>query len=178
MKSVEIVYDPRNMEHIYWIKEDGRQYITLNLLDKSRDFKDMYLEDVIAAHKKAAALRHATRKSQLQQEMELDQTILKIAKQAVKKTNTDSNASTSKTQRLKNIGDNRADEKEQNRQIEAFTTLTQSNNKPGEIVAFPTEQFQSDSQDQDDRNLDYNARMMEKIRQRKEKAKHEKSKSE
>ncbi|MBB5335736.1 Mu transposase C-terminal domain-containing protein [Pectinatus brassicae] len=174
IKTVEIVYDPRNMEQIYWLKEDGHQYITLNLLDKSRHFKDMYLEDVIATHKKAASLRHEARKSQLQQETELDQRILKIAKHARKKTNTDINANISKTKRLKNIGNNRAEEKERNRKIEAFMPC---NDNSGGIVPFPIEQSPMDFQDQDNKNLDYNAQMMKKIRQRKEKAKHEKSKS-
>jgi hypothetical protein len=87
LKSVEIVYDTRNMEHIYWLKEDGVNYITFNLLERSRDFQGMFLEDVVSANNKAAKLRQAARKSQLQQETELDQTIMRIAKESTKKTN-------------------------------------------------------------------------------------------
>jgi hypothetical protein len=172
LKSLEIVYDPRNIERIYWLKEDGIQYIILNLLDRSRDFKGMYLEDVISANKKAAALRQSARKSQLQQETELDQAIIKIAKQAVKKTNAAINPNISKAQRLKNIKDNRAEEKGRNRQTEAFTAPSGLHNEAAEILPFKA---QSVSQSEDVKVLDYNARMMEKIRQRKEKDKHEKS---
>lgn len=85
LKSVDIVYDARNMDHIYWLKEDGIKYITFNLLERSRDFQGMFLEDVVSANNKASKLRQAARKSQLQQESELDQTIMKIAKESTKK---------------------------------------------------------------------------------------------
>lgn len=54
--SIEIVYDPRNVEHIYWLKEDGVSYITFNLLERSHWFQENVLEDVIAANKKAMKL--------------------------------------------------------------------------------------------------------------------------
>lgn len=177
LKSLEIVYDPRNIERIYWLKDDGTQYLTLNLLDKSLDFKGMYLEDVISAHKKAAALRQSARKSQLQQETELDQAILKIARKATKETDAAIDPTLSKSQRLKNIRDNRANEKEKNRQIEAFTSPVSANEEPATIVQFSTDKAQLSSQNESESTSDYNARMMEKIRQRKEKLKNEKYKS-
>jgi len=121
LKSVDIVYDTRNIEHIYWLKEDGINYITFNLLERSRDFKGMFLEDVVSANNKAAKLRQTARKSQLQQETELDQTIMKIAKESTKKTNKAIDSTVSKAKRLKDIRPNRAEEKGRDRKEEAFT---------------------------------------------------------
>ena len=175
LKNIEIVYDPRNIERIYWPKDDGSNYITLNLLDKSRDFRDMYLEDVISAHKKAAGLRQSARKSQLQKETELDQVIMKIARNATKKTNAVIDPVVSKKQRLEDIGENRASEKEENRKIEAFTSELKVNQVLGKVVSFPVD---NSSQNESEGSSDYNTRMMEKIRQRKEKLKNEKHKPE
>lgn len=172
-KSIEIVYDPRNIERIYWLKDDGINYLTLNLLDKSRDFKDMYLEDVISTHKKATGLRQLARKSQLQKEIELDQSIMNIAKKATNKTKSTIDSTVSKAKLLQDIGENRATEKEKNRQTEAFTSLVSRNGSTASVLQFPTDKAPVSSQNESEGSSDYDTRMMEKIRQRKEKLRNE-----
>lgn len=179
LKSIPIVYDPRNLEHVYWLKEDGIHYITFNLLNKSFDFKEMFLEDVIAANKRVAQLRQFARKSQLQRESELDQTMLQIAKKATKKTNSalDLDPAASKMQRIKDIRSNRAEEKEKNRQEEAFVPELPKKNTPTPVIAFSDGQLQTNINTVSETEpLDYNARLMGKIRQRKEKLKHDEDK--
>lgn len=177
LKKLEIVYDPRNIERIFWLKDDGVNYLTLNLLEKSYDYKGMYLEDVISTHKKAAGLRQLARKSQLQKETELDQAIMKIAKKANKKTNSAIDPNISKSKRLQDVRDNRAIERENNRLSEAFTSSVNINETSASIVPFP-DKAQLSSQGESESLSDYNARMMERIRQRKEKLKNEKYKPE
>lgn len=168
LKKLEIVYDPRNIKHIYWLKDDGIQYITLNLLERSCDFKDMYLEDVIFANKEASSLRQEARKTQLQHEADLDQAMIKISKQASKETKLSTTSNISKSKKLKNIKTNRAEEKERNRQEEAFTPLPAIHDELAENVRF---EEQVSEQSEVELEMDYNARMMKKIRERKEKAK-------
>jgi len=176
LKSIGIVYDPRNMEHIYWLKEDGMSYLTFNLLDRSGDFKGMFLEDVISAGQKAAKLRQTARKSQLQQETELDQTILRITKEATQKTNREIDSTVSNTQRLKDIRSNRAQEKERNRRDEAFAPQINPKDNPASVITFqdikPQTSLQNDSKVED---VDYNSRMMDKIRRRKEELRNDKN---
>lgn len=176
LKSVEIVYDSRNMEHIYWLKEDGINYITFYLLERSRDFQGMFLEDVVSANNKAAKLRQAARKSQLQQETELDQTIMRIAKESTKKTNNALDSTVSKSKRLQDIRSNRAEEKERNRKDEAFTPDVDQKDVPTPIISFPDVKPQIPSQNEPEAETsDFNSRMMEKIRLRKEKLKNDKN---
>lgn len=176
LKSIGIVYDPRDMEHIYWLKEDGVNYITFNLLERSRDFKGMFLEDVISANKKATQLRQSAKKSQLQQEVELDQTIMRIAKESTKKTNAAIDSTASKAKRLRDIGSNRAEEKERNRKEEAFVPEIINKDVPTSIIPFPNIKQQSSLENEPEAGKsDYNSRMMEKIRQRKEKLKNDKN---
>ncbi|HWQ42136.1 MAG TPA: Mu transposase C-terminal domain-containing protein, partial [Desulfosporosinus sp.] len=176
VKSVDIVYDTRNMEHIYWLKEDGMSYITFNLLERSRDFKGMFLEDVVSANNKAAKLRQVARKSQLQQETELDQTIMKIAKESTKKTNEAIDSTVSKVKRLKDIKSNRAEEKERNRKEEAFIPDEDQKDAPTPIISFPDVEQQISLQNEPGAETsDFNSRMMEKIRLRKEKLKNDKN---
>jgi len=176
LKSIGIVYDPRNMEHIYWLKEDGMSYITFNLLERSGNFKGMFLEDVITAGKKAAQLRQRARKTQLQQETELDQIILRIAKEATKKTNKEIDYTISKRQRLKNIRSNREQEKEINRREEAFAPKTKPKDVPAPVIPFQGIELKTSLQNEPEAGeSEYNTRMMEKIRRRKEKLRNDKS---
>jgi len=176
LKSIDIVYDTRNMEHIYWLTEDGINYITFNLLERSRDFQGMFLEDVVSANNKAAKLRQSARKSQLQQETELDQTIMRIAKESTKETNKAIDSTVSKAKRLKDIRSNRAEEKERNRKEEAFTPDVDPKDVPTPIVSFPDVKTQIPSQNEPEAETsNFNSRMMEKIRLRKEKLKNDKN---
>ena len=176
LKSIGIVYDPRNVEHIYWLKEDGMSYITFNLLERNGDFKGLFLEDVISASKKVAKLRQIVRKSQLQQETELDQTILRIAKESTKKTNKEIDPTVSKTKRLKDIRTNRAQEKEGNRLEEAFTLEASPNDVPAPVIPFQNVKQQISLQNEPEAGeSDYNSRMMEKIRRRKERLRNDKN---
>lgn len=175
LKSIGIVYDPRNMEHIYWLKEDGISYITFNLLERSGDFKGMYLEDVIFAGKKAVQLRQIARRSQLQQETELDQTILRIAKEATIKTDKEIDPTVSKRQRLKDIRFNRSQEKERNRLEEAFTPEVSPKDVRATVIPIQSIKSPTSSQNEEAGEFDYNSRMMEKIRRRKEELRNDES---
>lgn len=175
LKSIGIVYDPRNMEHIYYLKDDGVNYITFNILDRSRDFQDMFLEDVMAANQKATKLRQTAQKLQLQKETELDQIIMKIAKESTKNTNQAIDPKLSKAQKIKDIRVNRAEEKELNRKTEAFTPETVARDVPTSVIPFPGTTLPSSLETETADEPDYNARMMDKIRQRKEKLKNDKT---
>jgi hypothetical protein len=174
LRSLPIVFDPRNVGHIYWLKEGGREYTTFNLLDMCQDYKHMYLEDVIAANDQANALRKQARNSQLQQEVDLDQSIINIGKNAERDTNSVIQPGESKYKRIKDIKENRTEELKMNRQSDAFVPDMPHNQTP--VLSFPNGAGNETASDNSEtESLDYNARLMEKIRQRKEALKRGKS---
>lgn len=177
LKRLEVVYDPRNVDNIFLLEDDGESSIVLNLLDTDRDYKGMFWEDVAYINQQAAKLHRTAKKSQLQQEIELDQKIMQISKKATKETNKAIDPSMSKNQRIKNIRINRAEEKTRNRKKEAFIPETAQRDLLAPVIPFPdADQYNSESYLPGE--SDYNTRMMEKIRQRKEKLKNGKNESE
>ncbi|MDD4591080.1 MAG: DDE-type integrase/transposase/recombinase [Parabacteroides sp.] len=170
LRSLEIVYDPRNVDNIFLLQGDRESSIVLNLLDTDRDYKEMFWEDVIFINKRSAMLHKTAKKSQLQQEIELDQKIMKISKESTKNTNKEIDPTVSKRKRIEDIGPNRAEEKDRNRKKEAFMPETIQNDLPASIIPFPNDDSHNALQNEPrGETSDYNSRMMEKIRQRKEK---------
>lgn len=177
LKRLEVVYDPRNVDNIFLLEDDGESSIVLNLLDTDYDYKEMFWEDVDYINKQAAKLHRTAKKSQLQQEIDLDQKIMQISKKATKDTNKAIDPTISKNQRIKNMKVNKAEEKARNRKKEAFIPEAAQNDLPASVIPFPdTDQYNSGANSPGE--SDYNTRMMEKIRQRKEKLKNDKNESE
>ena len=47
IRSIDIVYDPRKLNYIYILDDDGKSFEKCYLLDTSLQFKDLYLEEII-----------------------------------------------------------------------------------------------------------------------------------
>ena len=119
VRSIEILYDPRNMNNIYIPYEEGKSFETCYLLDPSKQYKDCILEEIIFNFELISELKEAQKNKQNQLKVDVDLEIDKIVKAARKKKSIEINGQ-SNNKKLKGIKINRAVEKEVNREKEAF----------------------------------------------------------
>jgi len=135
--KVDVVYDPRNLRNIYMLKPDGGGSILLNLLDKNEAYANFSLEDVLEMNKKRGVLKRSADEDQLAISVQLHQEIKKIAKAATKATNGQLDTMVSNAKRLRNIRENRAEEKATQRKKETLISPPVSNDKLADVISFP-----------------------------------------
>lgn len=128
VRSVEIVYDPRNMNKIYIPHNNGTKFDECYLVDISIQYKDCLLEEVIFNQELEAELRERELGEQNQNSINLEKEIEAIVKNAKKEKSKAMNYSTSLNKKLKHIRHNRTLEKEINRKLESFN-LSKGNEK-------------------------------------------------
>ncbi|MGH4118245.1 Mu transposase C-terminal domain-containing protein [Clostridium sp.] len=119
-RSIEIVYDPRNVNKIYIPHDNGLGYEECYLLEKSNQYKNCLLEEIIFNQELLAELKEKHLREQNQSNINLEDEIEKIVKEAEKAKSKELNFGESKNKQLKNIRNNRIVEKEMNRAVEAF----------------------------------------------------------
>lgn len=134
-RSVEFVYDPRNMNFIYIPYNRGKDFYTCFLLEKSFMYKDLPLEEVVFQLELEYEQLEEQKGKQLQNDIELEINIKNIIKKAEE--NTKNQVHSSNNRRIKGIKENRTIEKEINRQAEHFI-LGEVNNiqEPAKVVDF------------------------------------------
>lgn len=120
VRSIEIVYDPRNMNKIYIPYNNGRKFDECYLVDISIQYKDCLLEEVIFNQESEAELRERELGEQNQNSINLEKEIEAIVKNAKKEKSKAIDYSTSSNKKLKHIRHNRTLEKEINRKLESF----------------------------------------------------------
>lgn len=128
VRSVEIVYDPRNMNKIYIPYNNGAKFDECYLVDISIQYKDCLLEEVIFNQELEAELRERELGEQNQNSIDLEKEIEAIVKNAKKEKSKAMDYSTSSSKKLKHIRHNRTVEKEINRKLESFN-LSKGNEK-------------------------------------------------
>ncbi|MEC1305424.1 Mu transposase C-terminal domain-containing protein [Lysinibacillus capsici] len=137
-KSIDIVYDPRHLDKIYIPNDNGIDYETCILLETSHQYKMDFLEDIVFQQQLRNELEEEERSKQVQLTINTDtmmDQIIKVAKQKKKKAQ---QQPTSKREKLATIGDNKAIEKQANREEEKFDlspTPTVAE-QPAEIIDF------------------------------------------
>lgn len=120
VRSIEIVYDSRNMNKIYIPYNNGRKFDECYLVDISIQYKDCLLEEVIFNQESEAELRERELWKQNQNSINLEKEIEAIVKNAKKEKSKAIDYSTSSNKKLKHIRHNRTLEKEINRKLESF----------------------------------------------------------
>lgn len=116
MRSVEFVYDPRNMNNIYIPYNRGKEYYKCFLLEKSFMYKYLPLEEVVFQQELEYEQYEEQKVKQLQSDIELEQSIKDILKKAEARQK--NQVHVSKRQRIKGIKEDRTTEKEYNRKSE------------------------------------------------------------
>ncbi|MBM7616167.1 Mu transposase C-terminal domain-containing protein [Alkaliphilus hydrothermalis] len=117
---IEIVYDPRDMNQIYILHEDGRNFETCYILEKSIQYRDCLLEEIIFQKELEKELIEWESTKQAQLSIDLDKEIEDRVKKAKKEKEKTVIETTSKSKRIQGIKENRQIEKEIRRLEEAF----------------------------------------------------------
>ncbi|MDD6770604.1 transposase, partial [Inconstantimicrobium porci] len=140
VRSIEVVYDPRNMNKIYIPYNNGLDYDECYLIDASLQYKDCLLEEIIFNEELDSELKDKALREQNQNNIDLEKEIDKIVKQAKKEKAKDINYNKSPNQKLKGINKNRAIEKEINRQDEGFSLGKdiEKADRVAEVIKLPT----------------------------------------
>jgi hypothetical protein len=139
VRSIEIVYDPRNVSKIYIPHDNGLEYEVCYLLDSCSQYKNCLLEEVIFNQELLAELKEKHLREQNQNNIDLEKEIEKIVKEAKKVKSGEIDFDESKNKKLKGIGRNRVVEKELNREKEAFKIGEDkvNQNEPAKVIDLP-----------------------------------------
>lgn len=165
VRSKEIVYDPRNMNSIYILHEDGRVFESCYLLEKSKQYKDCILEEIIFNFEFISELEEMQKDNQNQLNIDIDNEIRKIVKKAQIAKSKGLDYGMSKSKRVKGIKDNRAVEKEINRKKESFRIEeeTKSSDKISEVINLP-----NPNEKLEEKSNIGNSRIMEMIKKKRD----------
>lgn len=121
IRSINIVYDPRKLNYIYIMEDDGKGFEKCYLLNVSQQYKDIYLEEVISLKELNEELLSKTRHEGLQRNSDSDKCIEDIVNNAIKEKKKSTHVIyQSNTAKIKDIKKNRVLEKELNRESEGF----------------------------------------------------------
>ncbi|OOM79135.1 Mu transposase C-terminal domain-containing protein [Clostridium sp. BL-8] len=134
IRSIEIVYDPRNMNKIYIPFDNGLSYDECYLISASIQYKDCLLEEIIFNEELEAELKEKQMKEQNQNNIDLEKEINKIVSKARKIKEKDVDYSKSASEKLKGIKRNRSVEKAINRENESFNLKEESRNNKSEMA--------------------------------------------
>lgn len=136
-KSIDIVYDPRHLEKIYIPNDHGIGYETCILLEPSQQYKLDFLEEVVFQQQLRNELEEEERSKQVQLTINADTMMEQIIKAAEQKKKKGLYQPTSKREKLASIRDNKAIEKEANRQYEKFDLSPNVAVQSTEVKGFP-----------------------------------------
>lgn len=109
--SVNIAYDPQNMDSIYLLHNDGKSYDICCLLKREDRYRNRTLQEIeyLLEYEKKKSQEHQDIKLQAKSDLIAD--IEAIVKEANEKTSAEFDAGLSKAKRIKGIRNNRAKEK-------------------------------------------------------------------
>ncbi len=134
VRNIDIVYDPRNINNIYIPYDNGLDYDECYLISTSIQYKNCILEEIIFNEELVTELREKENKEQNQNNIDLEKEIEKIVNKAKSEKENDVNYNKSSAQKLKGIKQNRAVEKQINREAERFYLGQQSDNQANKIA--------------------------------------------
>ncbi|MGG3838743.1 hypothetical protein ABEV00_17190 [Paenibacillus thiaminolyticus] len=84
-RSLEIVYDPQNVEKIYVPHDDGMDYEECILLEPSQQYRDDFLEEILFQQQLRSELEEIERSNQVQLTINTDTMMDEIIKKAEEK---------------------------------------------------------------------------------------------
>lgn len=137
IRSIEIVYDPRNMNKIYIPFDNGLSYDECYLIGASKQYKDCLLEEIIFNQEFESELKEKQMREQNQNNIDLDTEIQKIVEEARKIKEKDVDYNRSASEKIKGIKRNRSVEKAINREQESFKLkedVSKESSKMAEVI--------------------------------------------
>ncbi|UZP03730.1 transposase [Clostridium botulinum] len=165
VRSIKVVYDPRNINKIYILHNSGLDYDKCYLTDVSLQYKDCLLEEIIFNEELESELREKDLRDQHQNNIDLEKEIENIVKEAQKERLKDIDYNKSSNQKLKGINRNRSVEKEINRQKERFILGDDidSNGETAQVIELSVVKEENEKNGYD--------RVMEKIKRKRDERK-------
>ncbi|MCC5423727.1 transposase family protein [Clostridium botulinum] len=165
VRSIEIVYDPRNMNQIYIPYEDGMNYEKCYLLEGSMQYKDCILEEIIFNEELSSELKEQEKNQQTQINIDLDKEIEKIVKKAKNEKQKAVSYDESRNKKIKGIKRNRIVEKDVNRLAESFDLGEKKGDEKEKatVIELPISKEEYKSNE-----LTGKARLMEKLRKKRD----------
>lgn len=109
--KVRISYDPRDLTDIYVIEDNGRSYHKLTLLEHLSKFERKDLTEIEEIFKYESEQESKSKEMELQKKIELFRDIEDIVKMAKSKTESEEDIRKSKSEKLKNISENKQEER-------------------------------------------------------------------
>ncbi len=162
-KSIEIVYDPRDVEKIYIPHDNGMNFESCILLEPSQQYRNDLLEEIIFQQQLRSELEEIERSNQIQLTINTDAKMDEIIKKAKNKKHQPLNASTSKREKIASIRENKSTEKQLNRQQEKFDLSPAAVSEKAEVIDFSTkEKVQSELSKKS------SSRLMEKLKKKRD----------
>lgn len=162
-RSMEIVYDPRNVEKIYIPHDDGMDFETCSLLEPSYQYKHDFLEEIIFQNQLRNELEEIERSNQVQLTINTDAMLEEIIKEAKKRKKQSQHQPTSKREKLASIRENKAIEKELHRQVEQFDLEYEQVDQKGSVINFATKE-----KIEEDTPKKSTSRLMDKLRKKRD----------
>lgn len=162
-KSIEIVYDPRNMNQLYIPHTDGYSFDTCYLLDTSEQFKGTFFEEIQFFQELREELKKEETINQVENKINSDAEIEAIIKKAVAEKKSTVPNNLSKLGKIKNIRVNRQAEKIMNRNNEKFDLVDKVNEQSAQIVEFTSKTPKSEALPQKS-----NSRLMGKLKKKRD----------
>ncbi|GFZ33809.1 hypothetical protein CSC2_43350 [Clostridium zeae] len=164
-RSVEVVYDPRNVQKIFIPYNNGLEYEECYLTDKSVQYKSCILEELMFNEELLAELKGEKLQQNNQLNVDLEEEIEKIVKEAKRKKAEEVTYEDSNAKKIRGIRNNRAVEKEINREKEVFKfgEDTVKADRIAEVIELPKHE---------DKNVDKEPsakdKLMDKLRKKRE----------
>ncbi|KPB05183.1 Mu transposase C-terminal domain-containing protein [Bacillus sp. CHD6a] len=162
-KSIEIVYDPRNVEKIYIPHDGGKDFEVCSLLEPSYQYKHDFLEEIIFQQQLRNELEEIERSKQVQLTINTDAMLEDIINKAKKMKKQSRHQTTSKKEKLANISDNKTIEKELNRQVEQFDLESEQFVQKASVIDFATKE-----KIEEDTSKKSSSRLMDKLRKKRD----------
>ncbi|MCR8855665.1 Mu transposase C-terminal domain-containing protein [Lysinibacillus fusiformis] len=133
-ESLEIVYDPRQVNQIYIPYVNGSNYDTCYLLETSIQYKGDYLEEVEFYKELQQEAKAQEKRKQIDNRINTNSAIRSIIKQAAKEKKDSEVIHISKSEYLKDIRANRQAEKLMNREQENFDLTSVADQKKANVI--------------------------------------------
>lgn len=162
-RSVEIVYDPRNVEKIYIPHDNGKDYEACILLEPSQQYRNDFLEEIVFQQQLRSELEEIERSHQVQLTINTDAMMNEIIKKAEKKKRQSFNQPTSKKEKIVSIRDNKHTEKQLNREEEKFDLSPSVVSDQADVIDFVTKE-----KVQDGIPKKSSSRLMEKLKKKRD----------
>ncbi len=161
-RSIEIIYDPRNVEKIYIPHDNGMGFESCILLEPSQQYRNDFLEEIVFQQQLRSEIEEIERSNQVQLTINTDAMMDEIIKRAKKKKQS-SYEPTSKREKLASIRENKTIEKQLNRQEERFDLSPDTIVENAEVINFTTKEKL-----QEDQPKKSSSRLMEKLKKKRD----------